>query len=101
MRTFVETLGIKHFTGTFQAVIEYSPREDGKPSPTKVSIAIPGDRGSDFARHVRDGAALLTLLLQRGIPLKEMQEDSTREANGAPSSIIGVVIDRLIETGST
>jgi hypothetical protein len=100
MRTFVETLGIKHFTGTFEVAIEYSPREDGRPAPTKVSIAIPKDRGSELARAARDGAALLTLALQRGIPLKEMQDDSTREGDGAPSSIIGVVIDRLIEGGN-
>src|SRR5262245_15893488 len=51
--------------------------------------------GSDAEAIARDGAILLSIALQFGAPLETIAHAITREGNGAPSTIIGAVIDRL------
>jgi hypothetical protein len=54
-----------------------------------------GKTGSDFEAVARDGAILLSLCLQHGVSLYTIRGALTREESGAPSTIIGAVVDRL------
>ena len=51
--------------------------------------------GSDVEAVARDGAVLLSIALQFGVPLEIIRHAITREQDGTPSTIIGAVIDRL------
>jgi hypothetical protein len=51
--------------------------------------------GSDFEAVARDGAILLSLCLQHGVPLQTIAGALTRNENGDPSTVIGAVVDRL------
>lgn len=51
--------------------------------------------GSDVEANVRDGAILVSLALQHGVPIQTMASAITREANGEPSTVIGRVLDTL------
>jgi hypothetical protein len=51
--------------------------------------------GSEFEAVARDGAVLLSIALQFGVPLETIRHAITREHDGRPSTIIGAVIDRL------
>lgn len=52
--------------------------------------------GSEIDAITRDGAVLLSLAIQHGVPLKTIQHAITRESNGQASTIIGAVVDRII-----
>jgi len=53
--------------------------------------------GSDFEAVARDGAILLSLALQHGVALETIKHAITREQDGSPSTIVGAVVDRLME----
>lgn len=52
--------------------------------------------GSDLESVARDGAVLISLALQFGIPPEVMCSAITRNQDGSPSTIIGAVIDKLV-----
>jgi hypothetical protein len=56
-----------------------------------------GKSGEAVEAIARDGAVLLSLALQYGCELDTARHAITRDSQGAPSSIIGAVIDRLSE----
>jgi hypothetical protein len=59
-------------------------------------VFITGSKsGSEFDAVARDGAILLSLALQHGVPVETMKHAMTREPDGSASSIIGAVVDRL------
>ena len=43
----------------------------------------------------RDGAVLLSLALQHGVPLEAIRGALTRDTNNEPGSIVGAVVDKL------
>ena len=51
--------------------------------------------GTEVEANVRDAAILVSLALQYGVPVDVMRHATTREADGTPSTIIGMVLDRL------
>jgi hypothetical protein len=51
--------------------------------------------GSEVDAVARDGAVLLSIALQYGVPLDAFGSALTRNLDGSPSSIIGAVVDRL------
>ena len=51
--------------------------------------------GSETEAVARDGAVLLSIALQYGVPLGAFRTALTRNLDGSPSSIIGAVVDRL------
>jgi hypothetical protein len=89
-----ETFELRHgnHRGTFQVTIGYYP--DGSIGEVFVSGA---KAGSEVEAVARDSAVLLSIAVQFGVPLEIIRHAITREANGAPSTIIGAVIDRLDE----
>lgn len=54
-----------------------------------------GKSGQDVEAIARDGAVLMSLALQHGAILETLAGAITRDSRGAPSSVIGVVIDQL------
>lgn len=88
-----ETFTIKHghhvaFTVT---VGYYADGEIGE-------VFVSGHKtGSDLEAVARDGAVLLSIALQHGVPLAILKHAITREQSGAPSTVIGQVIDRLAQ----
>lgn len=60
-----------------------------------------GKSGEQVEAIARDGAVLLSMALQYGVPLDTIRHAITRDGQGAPSSIVGVVIDRLAVKDAT
>lgn len=56
-----------------------------------------GKSGEQVEAIARDGAVLLSLALQSGVAVDTIRHAITRDGQGAPSSIVGVVVDRLAE----
>jgi hypothetical protein len=56
-----------------------------------------GKSGETVEAIARDGAVLLSLALQYGVPLETIRHAITRDGQGAPSSIVGAVVDRLAQ----
>ncbi len=55
-----------------------------------------GKSGEAIEAIARDGAVLLSLALQYGAQVEILAGAITRDGQGAPSSIIGAVVDRLL-----
>lgn len=66
--------------------------------PRKVGeVFISGGKSGEAVEAIaRDGAVLLSLALQHGAPLDTIAHAVTRDGQGAPSTIVGAVVDRLI-----
>ena len=61
-------------------------------------VFINGGKSGELVEAIaRDGAVLLSLALQFGASLESIKSAITRDGQGAPSSIIGAVVDRLSE----
>jgi hypothetical protein len=57
-----------------------------------------GKSGEQVEAIARDGAVLLSLALQYGAEIENIKSAITRDERGAPSSVVGAVIDQLSET---
>jgi len=56
-----------------------------------------GRSGEPFEAIARDGAVVLSLALQYGAELDNIRSAVTRDDQGAPTSVVGAVIDKLCE----
>jgi ribonucleoside-diphosphate reductase alpha chain len=56
-----------------------------------------GKSGEVVEAIARDGAVILSMALQSGVALDTIKHAITRDERGAPSSIIGAVVDQLSE----
>lgn len=69
------------------------------PDGTIGEVFISGSKsGTAFEAVARDGAILLSLCMQHGVPLETIKHAVTREADGSASTIVGAVVDRLVES---
>jgi|SRR5262245_54308744 len=91
-RRYGETFEIEHGSHRWPFVVTVGRYPDGTVGEVFVSG---GKSGTDLEASVRDMAILLSLALQHGVPPNTMASAITREADGAPSTIIGRVLDRL------
>jgi len=57
-----------------------------------------GKSGEQVEAIARDGAILISMCLQFGVPLETIRNAITRTGGGEPLSIVGAVVDRLMET---
>lgn len=89
-RRSAETFDVIRANTKFAVTVGFYP--DGRVAEVFVCGA---KAGSDFEAVARDGAVLLSLALQHGVPLDVMRGALTRETNDEPSTIIGAVVDRL------
>jgi hypothetical protein len=53
--------------------------------------------GTELEATGRDGAVLISLLLQHGVALKTITHSLTANPDGSPSSIIGTVAQAMLE----
>jgi hypothetical protein len=68
--------------------------QDGSPGEVFITGGKSGETVSAIAR---DGAVLLSMALQFGVPLQTIQHAITRDGQGQPQSIVGAVVDKLLE----
>jgi hypothetical protein len=91
-RRYGETFELQHGgkRAVFQVTLGRYP--DGRIGEVFISG---GKSGTESEANLRDGAILASLALQHGVPIATMAAAITREGDGAPSTIIGVVLDQL------
>jgi hypothetical protein len=91
-RRLAETFDLQH--GGKRAVFQVTlgRYDDGRVGEVFISGA---KAGTELDAVARDGAVLLSLALQYGVPLEVVRRAITREADGAPSTVLGAVIDQL------
>jgi hypothetical protein len=66
------------------------------PDGTIGEVFISGPKsGSEVDAVARDGAILLSLALQHGVPLETIRHAMTREPDGRASTIVGAVVDEI------
>lgn len=94
-RRETETFELQHGKQNTQFTISVGRYRDHRIGEVFISG---GKTGSDFEAIARDGAILLSLALQHGVPLELIKRAITREGGGEPSTIVGAVVDRLMET---
>jgi ribonucleoside-diphosphate reductase alpha chain len=89
-----ETFAIRHggHNTPFYITVGYYP--DGRVGEVFVAG---GKAGSEVESIARDSAVLLSIAMQFGVPLETIRHAITREQNGSPSSIIGAVVERLVQ----
>jgi len=88
-----ETFELEHGkqATTYRVTVGFAP-DEAQPS----EIFITGAKtGSDFEAVARDGAIILSIMLQHGIALEPIRHSLTRDENGNAGSIIGAVVDHL------
>jgi hypothetical protein len=92
-RRFAETFDLVHgeHNTVFKITVGYWPQRD---EPAEVFITG-AKAGSSLEAVARDGAVLLSIALQFGVPLEVIRGAITRNEDGTPSTIVGAVVDRL------
>ena len=93
-RRLNETFEIRHGgkNTAFQITIG---RYGGLDSPIGEVFIAGAKAGSEVDAVARDGAILLSLCMQHGVPLETIKHAMTRERDGSASTIVGAVVDRL------
>jgi len=66
--------------------------DDGRPAEAFIDCT---KSGADAQIVARDGAVLLSLLLQHRCPLEVIQNALSREEDGSPQGPIGLLVDDL------
>lgn len=92
MRRHAETFDLDY--NNLRHVVTIGRYPDGKIGEVFINFPKSGMQAEAIAR---DGAVLLSLALQYGAPLENMRTAVTRDARGEPSSIVGAVVDKLLE----
>ena len=91
-RRFCRTFPLRHTNQDF--IVSIGFYEEGKPA----EVFVTGTKaGSDVEAVSRDGAILLSLALQHGVPINTIRHAITRGSDDKPSSIVGAIVDRVIE----
>jgi hypothetical protein len=85
-----ETFDLRHWGQNFTVTI--GTYADGRVGEVFVDGA---KTGADVQATASDAAVLLSLALQHGVPFETIRHAVTRSPSGAPSSIMGAIIDML------
>lgn len=86
--------------GRVELTVSYSTFQAADmPPPYDVAEIFVTSRkiGSDAEAVCRDAAILLSLAVQYGCPLPTIQGALTRNEDGSPQSVMGRVVDRVME----
>lgn len=94
-RRFGENFEMRHGGKNTSFIITLGRYPDGAVGEVFIAGA---KAGSELDAVARDGAILLSLALQHSVPLETIKHAVTREADGSASTIVGAVVDRLVET---
>jgi hypothetical protein len=90
-----ETFELKHGDQNAVYMITVGFYEDGRIGEVFINGAKSGS-GMEGVTH--DGAILLSLALQYGVPLDTIRHAIGRNLDGSAATIIGAVIDRIEES---
>ena len=94
----VRTFDVVHRTETSEQTYQISVGYFTEPTIAPGEVFINGAKaGSGVEAIARDAAVLLSIAMQCGVYLETLRGAVTRQASGAPASIIGAVIDKLVE----
>src|SRR4051812_14169291 len=91
-RRYAETFEMRHGDQRTTFAITVGRYADGSIGEVFISGA---KAGSEVEAVARDGAVLLSLAIQHGVPLATMAAAITREGDGRASTVVGAVLDRL------
>jgi hypothetical protein len=89
-RRRAETFTVVHWNQPFVVTVGFF--DDGTPGEVFVDSR---KTGGDVEAIARDAAVVISLSLQHGAAVETLRHVVTRNSNGAPSSILGAVIDAL------
>lgn len=93
-RRAVETFNLRHDSMPF--IVSIGFYDDGRPG----EVFVTGTKvGSSVEAVSRDGAILISLAIQHGVPIETIRHAITRNSQNEPSSIIGAIVDRLARYG--
>lgn len=94
MRRFCETIEVP-FGGLARShFVTVGYYGDGRPG----EVFINGGKSGEVVEAIaRDAAVLLSMALQYGAELETIKHAITRDGRGDPSSIIGAVVDRMVQ----
>ena len=91
-RRYAESFDIAHSKlAPFSVTLGYY--RDGRIGEVFISNV---KAGSEVEAVARDGAVLLSLALQYGVPIETIKGTVTRNSDGTPSTVIGAVVDRIV-----
>jgi len=68
--------------------------DSNDPAEVFISLSKPGTELDGIAR---DGAVLISLCLQYGVPFQTIAHAITRNQNGQPSTIVGAAVDIILK----
>jgi hypothetical protein len=91
-RRAAETFELQHGKQRTPFAVTFGYYEDRRLGEIFISGA---KAGSEVEGVARDGAVLLSLALQYGVPIETIKGAITRNLDGSPSTIIGAVVDRI------
>lgn len=91
-RRFSETFELTHGNLRTTFAVNFGRYDDGRIGEVFISGA---KAGSEVEGVARDGAVLLSLALQYGVPIETIKGAITRNLDGTPSTVIGAVVDRM------
>jgi|SRR6516162_2500708 hypothetical protein len=77
----------------FRVEVGFSP-DWKKPAEVLIECAEAA-ASAEFKEVVRDGAKLLSLVLQLDVPLEELRDAVLRNPDNTPETILGAIVDRL------
>lgn len=80
--------------GTTKVTMTVGFFPNGKPAEVFVSNL---KAGSQMEAVARDASVLLSIALQHGISLAEINKSLTQDASGVPSSVIGAIVRELMK----
>jgi hypothetical protein len=89
-RRAAETFDMRFWNQSFSVTIGFYP--DSTPGEVFIDSR---KTGGDVEAIARDAAVVISLSLQHGAAVETLHHAITRNRNGAPSSILGAVIDAL------
>jgi hypothetical protein len=93
-RRYAETFELRHGNRNtpWQITVGYYP------NGSIGEIFVTGAKsGSDDEANARDAFVALSISLQHGVPLVAFQHAMLRNSDGSASTIVGAVVDRLME----
>ena len=91
-RRHAETFEITHGKQNTRFAVTFGFYENRRLGEIFISGA---KAGSEVEGIARDGAVLLSIALQYGVPIETIKGAITRNLDGTPMTIIGAVVDRI------
>jgi hypothetical protein len=91
-----ETLALTAHYQPYTITINRTPKQI-----TEVFISPKVQNGSDTANILHDVGVILSIALQWGVPLSELQRAILRLEDNTPASAIGAILDLLLNTQTT